>query len=73
MVDIEYGIESDSDDEEEYRLEDENTIDNPVNNATSGNVVIVDLSPEQSVNPGSRCYCNRMTMITSICFTWPLF
>ena len=33
MVDIEYGIETDSEDEEEYRLEDENTIDNPMNNA----------------------------------------
>ena len=43
MVDIGYGrIESDSEDEEEYRLEDENTIDNPVDNAPSVNVVIVD-------------------------------
>ena len=33
-------------------MEDENTIDNPVDNASSGNVVIVDPSPEQSVAPG---------------------
>ena len=52
MVDIEYGIESDSEDEEEYCLEDENTIDNPVDNASSGNFVILDPSPEQSVTPG---------------------
>ena len=35
MVDIEYGIESDSEDEE-YCLEDKNTIKNPVENASSG-------------------------------------
>ena len=52
MVDIEYGIESDSEDEEKYCLEDENTIDNPVDNASSGNVVILDPSPEQSVTSG---------------------
>ena len=52
MVDIGYGIESDCEDNEEYCLEDENTIDNPVDNASSGNVVIVDPSPEQSVTPG---------------------
>ena len=70
MVDIEYEIESDSEDEQEYCLEDKNTIHNPVDNASSGNVVILDPSPEQSVTP-SKCYCNRMTMITAICFTWP--
>ena len=32
MVDIGYGIESDSENEEEYRLEDENTVDNRVDN-----------------------------------------
>ena len=52
MVDIGYGIGSDCEDNEEYCLEDENTIDNPVDNASSGNVVIVDPSPEQSVTPG---------------------
>ena len=52
MVDIEYGKESDSEGEEEYCLEDENTIDNPVYNASSGNVVILDPSPEQSLTPG---------------------
>ena len=36
MVDIDYGIESDSEDEEGYRFEDENTIDNPMDNAPSG-------------------------------------
>ena len=52
MVDIEYGIESDSEDKKEYCLEDENTIDNPMDNASSGNVVIFDPSPEQSVSTG---------------------
>ena len=42
MVDIDYGVESDSEDEGEYRLEDENAIDNPVDNASSGNVVALD-------------------------------
>ena len=31
------GIESDSEDEEEYRLEDKNTIANPVDNVSRGN------------------------------------
>ena len=52
MVDIGYGVESDSEDEGEYRLEDENAIDNPVNNASSGNVVALDPSPEQSATRG---------------------
>ena len=53
MVDIEYGIESNSEDEEEYCLEDEKTMDNPVDNASSGDdVVIVDPSPEQVVTQG---------------------
>ena len=52
MVDIEYEIESDSEDELEYCLEDKNIIHNPVDNASSGNVVILDPSPKQSVTPG---------------------
>ena len=59
MVDIVYGIERDSEDEEEYCLEDENTIDNPVDNALSGNVVIVYPSPEQSVTPGIHTRNNQ--------------
>ena len=66
MVNTEYGIESDPEDEEEYCLEDENTIDNPVDEASYGNV-------GENGHPRSRCYCNRMTMITVIFFTciWP--
>ena len=68
MVDTDYRIESDFEDEEElYRLEDESGIDNPLDNAPSCSVGIVDPSPEQSVT----CYCNIMTMISAICFTWP--
>ena len=52
MLNINYGIESDTDDEEEYCLEEENATDNPVDNASSGNEVTVDPSPEQSVTPG---------------------
>ena len=51
MLNINYGIESDSDDEE-YCLEEENATDNPVDNTSSGNEVTVDPSPEQSVTPG---------------------
>ena len=51
-VDIEYGIESDSEDEKEYCLEDENTIDYPADNASSGNAVILDPSQEQSDTTG---------------------
>ena len=61
MVDIDYGIENcDSEDEEEYRLEDEN---NPVDNVpvSSGNAVTVDPSPEQSVTPARRrLLCNTV-------------
>ena len=52
MLGINHGIESGSEDEEQYRLKDGNTIDNPVDNASSGNAVIVDPSLEQSVTPG---------------------
>ena len=52
MVSINCGTESDSEDEEEYHSEYENTIDNPLDNASSGNVVIVDPSTEQSDTPG---------------------
>ena len=51
MVNTNCGTESDSEGEEEYRLEGENTIDNPVDNASNGNVVIVDPSPWQSQSP----------------------
>ena len=44
-----YRTERDSEDEEDYHLEDENTVDNPVDNASSSNVVIVNASLEQSV------------------------
>ena len=51
MVNTNCGTESDSEGEEEYRLEGENTIDNPVDNASNGNVVITDPSPWQSQSP----------------------
>ena len=42
----------------------------PVDNASSGIVVIVDPSLEQSVTPGVDFIVIRMTMITVICFTY---
>ena len=70
LVDIDYGKKSDSEDEEGCCLEDENTTDNPLDNASSGNVVILDPSVSY---PRSKCYCTRMAMITAICFTWPYY
>ena len=67
IVDIVYRIESDSEDGD--CLEDENTIDNPVDNASCGNVIILDHYRSNISHPRSRCYCTRMTMITAICFT----
>ena len=52
MADIEYGIETDSEDEEKYCLETRILLITQWINASSGNEVILDPSPEQSVTPG---------------------
>ena len=42
IVNINCGTESDSEDEEEYHLGDKNTINNPEDDTSIGNVIIVD-------------------------------
>ena len=60
-----------SEDEEEYRLEDENPDDNVDNASSDTEVIVSQLSIAEAISHLRRtqCNCKRMTMITAICFT----